>query len=125
MKYHEMTKNYIFREFECGLTVDQVAELCFKSVRTVKEWDKGKPIPKECRRLMRNQSRIELSPLDEWQGFRMKHNHLELPTGQLVKAQEILVGAALVEIQSELEIKTTAKILKYARAIARIKELKQ
>ncbi|TOF93396.1 regulator, partial [Vibrio parahaemolyticus] len=20
MKYHEMTKNYIFREFECGLT---------------------------------------------------------------------------------------------------------
>ncbi len=21
MKYHEMTKNYIFREFECGLTV--------------------------------------------------------------------------------------------------------
>ncbi|MCG6418627.1 regulator, partial [Vibrio fluvialis] len=23
MKYHEMTKNYIFREFECGLTVEE------------------------------------------------------------------------------------------------------
>ncbi|TON99249.1 regulator, partial [Vibrio parahaemolyticus] len=23
MKYHEMTKNYIFREFECGLSVEQ------------------------------------------------------------------------------------------------------
>ncbi len=61
MKYHEMTKNYVFREFECGLSVEQAAELCFKSVRTVKEWDKGKEIPKECRRLMRNQCRLELS----------------------------------------------------------------
>ena len=23
MKYHEMTKNYIFREFECGLTIEE------------------------------------------------------------------------------------------------------
>lgn len=45
MKYHEMTKNYVFREFECGLPVEQTAELCFKSVRTIKEWDKGKNIP--------------------------------------------------------------------------------
>lgn len=42
MKYHEMTKNYIFREFECGLSVEQAAELCLKTVRTTKEWDKGK-----------------------------------------------------------------------------------
>ncbi len=53
MKYHEMTKNYIFREFECGLTKEQTSELCFKSVRTVTEWDKGKQIPPECKRLMR------------------------------------------------------------------------
>ncbi|TNZ34870.1 regulator, partial [Vibrio parahaemolyticus] len=26
MKYHEMTKNYIFREFECGLTVEEAAK---------------------------------------------------------------------------------------------------
>ncbi len=36
MKCHEMTKNYIFREFECGLSVQQTAELCFKSVTTIK-----------------------------------------------------------------------------------------
>lgn len=42
MKYREMTKNYIFRELECGLSVQETSELCFKSVRTVKEWDKGK-----------------------------------------------------------------------------------
>lgn len=51
MKYREMTKNYIFRELKCGLSIKQTSELCFKSVRTVKEWDKGKEIPKECKRL--------------------------------------------------------------------------
>ena len=35
MKYHEMTKNYVFREFECGLTVEEAAELRSKSVRTI------------------------------------------------------------------------------------------
>ncbi len=41
MKYHEMTKNYIFREFECGLTVEEAAKLCLKTVRTVKERSKN------------------------------------------------------------------------------------
>lgn len=84
MKYHEMTKNYFFREFECGLTIEQTAELCFKSVRTVKEWDKGREIPKECRRLMRKQSRLELSHKDEWRGFKMINHRLELRTGRKV-----------------------------------------
>ncbi|MBF4348391.1 regulator, partial [Vibrio anguillarum] len=47
MKYHEMTKNYVFREFECHLSKEETAKLCFKSVRTVNEWDGGKNIPKE------------------------------------------------------------------------------
>jgi hypothetical protein len=34
-----MTKNYFFREFECGLSIEQTAEVCFKSVRTAKESD--------------------------------------------------------------------------------------
>ncbi len=46
MRYHEMTKNYIFHEFECNLPIEQTAELCFKSLRTVEELDKGKDIPK-------------------------------------------------------------------------------
>ncbi|KGY13606.1 regulator, partial [Vibrio tubiashii] len=112
MKYHEMTKNYIFREFECGLTVEQTAELCFKSVRTVNAWDKGKDIPRECKRLMRMTKNRELSHTDEWKGFQMKAGKLELPTGQSVSAQEVLVGIALIEIESELELQTTSKILK-------------
>ncbi len=118
MKYHEMTKNYIFREFECGLSVEQAAELCLKTVRTVKEWDKGKTIPPECKRLMRMVKGRELSPSESWRNFKMHHDRLELPTGQLVTAQQILTGIALIEIQSELEITTTTKLLKYAREIA-------
>ncbi|NOH54973.1 phage protein [Vibrio coralliilyticus] len=121
MKYHEMTKNYIFREFECGLSIEQTAELCFKSVRTIKEWDKGKEIPKECKRLMRMKRRLELSHSEEWMGFLMSNDFLELPTGQMVTPQQILVGIGLLGINSEIELKTSTKILKLARAINRIK----
>ncbi|KGY10538.1 phage protein [Vibrio sinaloensis] len=120
MKYHEMTKNYIFREFECGLSIEDTAELCFKSVRTVKEWDRGKDIPKECRRLMRMHRRLELCANDDWQGFKMRNYKLEIPTGQLVTPQEILSGIALLEIQSDLEIKTSTRLLAIARTVARI-----
>ncbi|MET2968807.1 hypothetical protein [Vibrio harveyi] len=78
MKYHEMTKNYIFREFECGLSVEQVAEFCLKTVRTVKEWEKGKPIPLECKRLMRMTKGRELSSSEQWEHFKMHHDRLEL-----------------------------------------------
>ncbi|EPF7650411.1 regulator [Vibrio vulnificus] len=120
MKYYEMTKNFVFREFECGLTVEETAKLCFKSVRQVKEWDKGKEIPKECKRLMRNQSRLELSHKDEWCGFKMNREKLELPTGRCVTPQEILTGIALLEIQSEMDLKTCTKLLQLSRAIAKI-----
>jgi len=122
MKYHEMTKNYIFREFECGLSIEQTAELCFKSVRTVKEWDKGKELPKECKRLMRLYTNRKLSSGREWEGFRMCSNYLELPTGRCVSPQEILTGIALLEIQSELELRTLKKLLKYSRALAKLKQ---
>lgn len=121
MKYHEMTKNYIFRELECGLSKKQTAELCFKNVRTITEWDKGKEIPRECKRLMRMYRRIELSHLDEWYGFEISNGYLVLPTGQRVKPQEILAGIGLLEIGSELELKTSSKILRIARCIARLK----
>lgn len=35
MKYREI-KKCIFREFECGLDIGETAELCFKSMTTVK-----------------------------------------------------------------------------------------
>lgn len=121
MKYREMTKNYIFREFKCKLTEKEAAKLCFKSVRTIKEWDKGKTIPPEYKRLMLLATNNKLTISDEWEGFRIINNLLELPTGQKVTPQQILTGIALVEIDSTEDIKTKAKLLKYARAIAKLK----
>ena len=46
MKCAQHNKNYIFRWFECGLTVEETAKLCFKSVMTVTKWDGGRPIPR-------------------------------------------------------------------------------
>lgn len=117
MKYHEMTKNYIFREFECGLSVEQAAELCLKTVRTVKDWDKGKTIPPECKRLMRMTKGRELSSSEQWQHFKMHHDKLELPTGQLVTPQQILTGIALLEIGALTDLAAAGKILKYARKL--------
>ncbi|ENQ8747585.1 phage protein [Vibrio parahaemolyticus] len=125
MKYHEMTKNYIFREFECGLTVEEAAELCLKTVRTIKEWDKGKSIPPECRRLMRMNKGRELSICADWENFIMRHDRLELPTGQLanwptgqlVTAQQVLIGVALLELGASNDLKVAHQILKYARIL--------
>ncbi|CAH8242754.1 Regulator [Vibrio aestuarianus] len=122
MKYHEMSKNYVFREFECGLTTEETANLCFKSVSEVKKWDGGKRIPDVCRRIMRMQNCNKLSHLQQWEGFKMKNKLLELPTGQQVTPQEILTGIALIQIESEIELKTTTKLLSLARSIARVKE---
>lgn len=124
MKYHEMTKNYIFRELECGLSIEETAKLCFKSVRTITEWDKGKTIPPECKRLMRMVSGRELSSAKEWEGFKMHKHRLITPYQQSVSPQQILGGLGLLEIQSELEIKTSTHILKIAREISRIKLIK-
>ncbi len=103
------------------MTKKEVAELCFKSVRTVTGWDEGNPIPPECKRLMRMSRGRELGGSDTWLNFKMHYDKLELPTGQLVTAQQLLLGVALLEIQSELELKTTTALLKYVRAIVRIK----
>ncbi|MDC5813098.1 phage protein [Vibrio europaeus] len=123
MKYHEMTKNYIFREFECGLSIEETAQLCFKSVRTVKGWDSGNDIPRECKRLMRMYKRAELSHAEEWNGFKMYKNHLELPTGQLITPQQLLAGIGLLEINSELEVLTSTRLLKLARALSKLKRI--
>ncbi|HDM8152848.1 TPA: phage protein [Vibrio harveyi] len=117
MKYHEMTKNYIFREFECGLSVEQAAELCLKTVRTIKEWDKGKTIPPECKRLMRMTKGRELSSSEQWEHFKMHYDRLELPTGQLVTAQQVLTGIALLEIGALTDLEAAGQVLKYARAL--------
>lgn len=112
-----MTKNYIFREFECGLSIEETAELCLKTARTIKEWDKGKTIPPECKRLMRMTKGKELSSSHQWKYFKMHYDRLELPTGQLVSAQQILTGIALLEIGALTELEAARRVLKYARAL--------
>ncbi|WP_070968386.1 regulator [Vibrio sonorensis] len=97
MKYREMTKNYIFRELECQLSKEEVAKLCFKTVSTITSWDKGKPIPKECRRLMRLNRNLEISHLEEWEGFAMKGSKMLTPTGQLASPQQILIRLSTQE----------------------------
>ncbi|MDT8868713.1 regulator [Vibrio fluvialis] len=124
MKYHEMSKNYIFREFECGLTKEQTAELCFKSVRTITEWDKGKAIPPECRRLMRMYSGRDVFSNEDWIGFRLSGNRIILPTGYKATAQEIILGIALIEIQCTDDLNTMRKLLKYARKLQHIMKKK-
>ena len=63
----------------------------------------------------------ELSVSDDWEQFKMLYDSMELQTGQVVRPQQILAGIALLGIQSESEIKTSTKLLRLARSIAKIK----
>ncbi|PFG56163.1 hypothetical protein ATG66_2489 [Vibrio sp. ES.051] len=120
--FRKMNKNYIFREFECGLSIEETAKLCFKSVTTVKKWDKGQSIPPECKRLMRMTSGRELATSEDWELFKMHKNTLELPTGQFVTAQQILTGIALLELGAEPDLMIAKEIMKYVRALMKIKK---
>ncbi len=62
-----------------------------------------------------------LSVSDDWERFKMLYGTMELPTGQVVRPQQILAGIALLEIQSELEIKTSTMLIKTARALSKLK----
>ncbi|MBE4094579.1 phage protein [Vibrio parahaemolyticus] len=119
--FRKMSKNYVFREFECGLSVEEAAKLCFKSVRAVKLWDSGKPIPPECKRLMRMTKGRELATSEAWENFKMHKDKLELPTGQLVTPQEILTGIALLEIGAKQDLVIATKLMKYVRILCKIK----
>ncbi|ENM5789561.1 phage protein [Vibrio mimicus] len=123
MKRYEMTKNFVFREFECGLSIEDTAKLCFKNASEIKEWDEGKKIPPECRRLMRWHRRRELYHGDAWWGFKMEGGRLIFPTGDRVAPQQLLAAIAILQIEAPSDAMTRSKLLKYARAMARIKGL--
>ena len=110
-----MSKDYIFRELECQMTKEEVAELCFKIARAVTGWGEGKPIA-----YAYDKGR-ELSVSDDCEQFKMLYDIMELPTVQVVSPQQILAGIALLGIQSELEIKTSTHLIKLARVIGRMK----
>lgn len=123
MNRYEMKKNFVFREFECGLSVEDTAKLCFKNASEIKEWDAGKKIPPECRRLMRWHRRRELYHGDAWWGFKMEGGRLIFPTGDRVAPQQLLAAIAILQIEAPSDAITRSKLLKYARAMARIKGL--
>lgn len=83
-------KNYIFRWFECGLSIEETAKLCFKSVMTVTKWDAGRTIPRECRLLMQLATGQRLTPLDEtWRGWQLAGPYLISPEGVKYTARRI------------------------------------
>lgn len=50
----------------------------------------------------------------------MRHDRLELPTGQRVTPQQVLIGVALLELGASSDIEVAHQILKYARVLKQI-----
>lgn len=69
---------------------------------------------------MKIHAHLKLSEFEEWEGFIVRGRRLELPTGDFVTPQQVITGIALLQIQSDLEIKSSRKLLKLARTIARL-----
>lgn len=86
-----ITKNFIFRWFECGLSEEETAKLCFVSVMQVTQWDAGERIPDTCKRLMRMASGRELPTIFTryWDGWRMNGHHLITPAGTYLSRQRL------------------------------------
>ncbi|ODS04746.1 hypothetical protein VSF3289_03885 [Vibrio scophthalmi] len=115
-----MTENQIFRQFVCGLSIEESARLCFKTVNTIKRWDKGQRIPHESRRLMKLYSYRELATSDEWKEFYMQKNILVLPNGIRMTPAQVLLASALLEIGSEPDIEVVANVVRTARSLAKL-----
>ncbi|WP_064608552.1 DUF3653 domain-containing protein [Photobacterium sp. J15] len=114
----QITNNYIFRKFTCGLSRIETAKLCFKSVKTVTRWDNGQKIPPECRRLMKLYSCSDLEAVnDKWRGWRIKQGELITPSGWSLTPDRIVTGNALLEINAEDDSRTKALIIKTARQL--------
>lgn len=121
MKYSRMTDNYLFRFYKCGLSAEETEKLCFKNAMQVKNWDEGKTIPPEYKRLMRLYCNRKLGIGNSWDGFSIKRNKLVLPTGTELEPQQILTAVALLEIECDTDKRTLTKLLRFSRAIAKIK----
>ena len=72
---------------------------------------------------MRITAKRELHHDEKWEQFELRGGRMMLPTGQLVSPQQIITGIALLEIQSVEDRKTLHKLLKYSRAISKLKNL--
>lgn len=89
----------------------------FEKCEDGQAWDKGKAIPPEFKRLMRMNKGRELSICVDWENLVIRHVRLELPTVQLVTAQQVLIGVAILELGASNDIEIAHQILKYARML--------
>lgn len=123
MDRSELTKNLIFRQYTCGLSIKDTAQLCLISETEVTKWDRGETIPPVYKRLMRMISFRELHHHKDWEGFYIKGGELILPTGQGISPGQILMGQAMLdwgEPRTHEERCRIRLITQTARAIARI-----
>ncbi len=118
MRYLKLTNNQIFREFKCGLSLEETASLCFKQLSTIERWDRGEEIPPECKRLMRMYSNRELGMSSDWDGFELIGDELKTPFGRYVNAKQMILALALLEIDSESDRRTCSLVVKLARSLA-------
>ncbi|WP_096779131.1 DUF3653 domain-containing protein [Zobellella denitrificans] len=115
MKRVKITKNFIFRWHECGLSKEETAKLCARSVKTITEWDKGKKIPAECITLMKmasGQLEHDLSP--QWAGWRLAGEYLIAPSGRR------FTGKWLRELDYEMQLKEQEKLRRDEKWIRKI-----
>ncbi|MEX0336413.1 regulator [Vibrio tubiashii] len=117
-----MTKNQIFRQFHCNLSVEDAAELCFRSVMTVKRWDRGENIPDVCKRLMRIYSKRQIDVKDGWEDMYLEQGRLVLPSGKRLSSSQVILASALLEISCEQDRRTIATLIKLARSLSRIQK---
>ncbi|MBV7296619.1 DUF3653 domain-containing protein [Enterovibrio paralichthyis] len=117
------SQNYIFRRFECGLSLDEAAKLCFKSVSDIEKWDEGEPIPPECRRLMRMYSGREICGInDEWDGWRISRGGIITPANEFLDPDRIITGNYLLQLGTREDRAAAHRVLKYSRLIRRNKD---
>lgn len=117
----QITQNAYFRIYICGLSLEKTAELCFKSVKTVEGWDRGRKIPPICKRLMKLYCNKDLDPIcDDWHGWKINQGELITPNGWSLTPEKIVMGNALIEIGAENDKKTRQELLKIARLLKKI-----
>ncbi|MCC4798661.1 regulator [Enterovibrio norvegicus] len=111
-------QNYIFRRFQCGLTKKEAAKLCFKSVKTIENWDAGSSIPPECKRLMRMHAGREICGInDEWYGWRISNGGIVTPANEFLDPDRIITGAYLLSLGCEEDKRAMHRVLRYSRLI--------
>lgn len=81
-------ENEFFRFQQCGLSVQEAAQLCCVNVSVVEEWDKGKRIPPVCRRLMSIYGGRDLE-FAGWYGWSIHPHRMIMPSGEFVTPGQI------------------------------------